>query len=89
MRSGPEHHSRRALRLLAVALLLCCVPAAHAQTPSCAWDDGVSLDGARYRKLLLASDGGAGVFVVTSPVNWFEFQTLAPESAAKLPLSMT
>jgi hypothetical protein len=72
MRPGSEHRSRRAVRLLAAALLLICAPKANAQAPSCAWGDGVSLDGAHDRKLLLASDGGAGVFVVTSPVNWFD-----------------
>jgi hypothetical protein len=72
MRPGPEHHSRFRVPLLAATLLLARALAAHAQAPSCAWGDGVSLDGAPYRKLLLASDGGAGVFVVTCPVNWFD-----------------
>src|SRR6476661_3441994 len=70
MRNSPEHRSPCARLLLLAALVGWPGPAARAQAPQCTWGDGVSLDGAPYRKLLIARDGGAGVFVVTSPVNW-------------------
>jgi hypothetical protein len=35
MRPGPEHRSRRAVRLLAAALLLTCAPTTNAQATAC------------------------------------------------------
>jgi hypothetical protein len=72
MRPGPEHRSRRAVRLLAAALLLTCAPKTNAQAPSCAWGDGVLIPGTEVRRLALASDGGAGLLVVSCPENWFD-----------------
>src|SRR5438552_10931871 len=67
MRSPSEHHSRAVAYGLLAAILLCLTPAARAQAPTCAWGDGVLLPGTEGRKLGLASDGGAGLLVVSSP----------------------
>lgn len=57
------------MRLLAAALLLACASRTHAQAPSCAWGDGVLIPGTENRGLSLASDGGAGLLVVSCPVD--------------------
>src|SRR5258708_749096 len=67
MRYPSEHRSRGAAFGLLAAVLLCLAPAARAQAPTCAWGDGVLLPGTENRKLGLASDGGAGLLVVSSP----------------------
>lgn len=60
--------ARAPRRVLALALLLTCLATtSHAQAPSCAWGDGVTLPVSGDLGLLLAEDGGAGVFAFTWP----------------------
>src|SRR5262249_55865373 len=61
--------ARLAPALTAAAILLACAPgASHAQPPSCAWGGGVSLPGGDDRTVILAADGAAGVFAISTPV---------------------